>query len=244
MMKSAPSANVHHIFWPFTTHSSPTSSARQRIEATSEPAPGSESAKAPRHSPRAIFGSISLRLSSLKPAPMPLPRAMMLATLIHARAPLVSTLRLPGDDAEGGATLRLALRDDAAPGGDRVSRIDRAEERDVLDAEERAARLGEVLHRETDHRAQHEERIDHHARVAVRARVLRGEVDREEAQRHGREQRVVAFVERPPQVVFEDLAVVKVLEGVALGDECERGEIGVRHGGGLPLAQTYGLINK
>ena len=86
MMKSAPSANVHHIFCPFTTHWSPTSSARQRMAATSEPAPGSESAKAPRHSPRAIFGSISLRFSSLKPAPMPLPRAMRLATLIHARA--------------------------------------------------------------------------------------------------------------------------------------------------------------
>ena len=86
MMKSAPSANVHHIFWPFTTQWSPTSSARQRIEATSEPAPGSESAKAPRHSPRAILGRICFRFSSLKPAPMPLPRAMMLATLIHARA--------------------------------------------------------------------------------------------------------------------------------------------------------------
>src|SRR5207247_835206 len=209
MMKSAPSANVHHIFCPFTTHWSPTSSARQRMAATSEPAPGSESAKAPRHSPRAIFGSISLRFSSLKPAPMPLPRAMMLATLIHARAPiaahgfaaLVSTLRLPGDDAEPRAALRLAPRDDAAAGGDRVPGMDGAEELDVLDAEERAARLGEGLHRETDHGAQHEERIDDHARVTVRARVLRVEVEGEEAQRDGREQRVVAFVERPPPVV-------------------------------------------
>ena len=94
--------------------------------------------------------------------------------------------------------------------------MDGAEELDVLDAEERAARLGEVLDREADHRAQHEQRVDDHAGVAVRTRILRVEIEGDEAQRDGREQRVVAFVERPPPVVFEDLAVVKVLESVAL----------------------------
>jgi hypothetical protein len=36
------------------THSSPSSSALQRTEAMSEPAPGSDIAKQPRYSPRAI----------------------------------------------------------------------------------------------------------------------------------------------------------------------------------------------
>jgi len=48
-----------------------------------------------------------------------------------------------------------------------------------------AARLGEVLDREADHGAEHEERVDHHAGVAVRAGILRVEVERDEAPRAG-----------------------------------------------------------
>src|SRR5207302_9591357 len=100
----------------------------------------------------------------------------------HGFAALVSTLRLPGDDAEPRAALRLAPRDDAAAGGDRVPGMDGAEELDVLDAEERAARLGEVLSRETDHGAQHEVPIDHRTRVSVCTWELRNEVEGDRTQ--------------------------------------------------------------
>jgi len=69
--------------------------------------------------------------------------------------------------------------------------------------------------------------------VAVRTRILRVEIEGDEAQRDGREQRVVPLVERPAPVVLEGLALVEVLEGVALRDERERGEVGVRHGVGV-----------
>jgi hypothetical protein len=47
---------VSHIFWPFSTKSSPSRAARVRMAATSEPRPGSDMEKAPRTSPVAIRG--------------------------------------------------------------------------------------------------------------------------------------------------------------------------------------------
>ena len=47
---------VSHIFWPVSTHSSPSRTALLRIAATSEPMPGSLIENAPRTSPVAIRG--------------------------------------------------------------------------------------------------------------------------------------------------------------------------------------------
>ncbi|MNT33776.1 hypothetical protein D3C72_1697190 [compost metagenome] len=55
-MKSAPSAKVHQYLLPVISHSSPTRTARQDMPATSDPAFGSESAKAPSSSPLAMRG--------------------------------------------------------------------------------------------------------------------------------------------------------------------------------------------
>ncbi len=86
-MKSASSAKVHHILEPVMTHSSPSRSARVETAAASEPASGSERAKAPRYSPRAMGGRYWRFCSSRAwRNPSPFPRAMMLATLIQARA--------------------------------------------------------------------------------------------------------------------------------------------------------------
>src|SRR5690242_11776953 len=63
------------------------------MDAMSEPASGSDSANAPRNSPRATFGSSSRRCSGEKPRPRPLPRAITLATLIQARASSSATMQ-------------------------------------------------------------------------------------------------------------------------------------------------------
>ncbi len=47
---------VSHIFWPFSTYSSPSRTALLVIAETSEPQPGSDIENAPRTSPVAIRG--------------------------------------------------------------------------------------------------------------------------------------------------------------------------------------------
>jgi hypothetical protein len=69
------------------THSFPSSSALQRTDAMSEPAPGSDIARQPRYSPRAIWRIFSSASGSgSSDAETMLARAMMLALLIQARA--------------------------------------------------------------------------------------------------------------------------------------------------------------
>src|SRR5207247_259166 len=105
-------------------------------------------------------------------------------------------------DAECGTALRVALLHDRAARGQRIARIRGAVKLDVLHAEERPARFGEVFDGEADGGAEQEQGVDHHAWMAVRARILGVEVKRCEAQRERREQRVVGFRERASPVVL------------------------------------------
>ena len=56
---------VTHIFWPLIFQASPSLTAEVLMAATSEPSSGSDSEKAARISPVAIFGSSRERCSSL-----------------------------------------------------------------------------------------------------------------------------------------------------------------------------------
>ncbi len=63
-------------------------------------------------------------------------------------------------DGRVAATVDLAVK--------RVAGVDRAMERAVLETEERAAVLAEILHRHPDDGAQHEHRVDDGVAMAVR----------------------------------------------------------------------------
>ena len=86
-IKSAPSAKVHQYLLPVMTHSSPSRRARHETLAKSEPAAGSDKARAPRYSPRATRGMIAARCASsniCEPIKV-LPLAITDPTLIQAR---------------------------------------------------------------------------------------------------------------------------------------------------------------
>jgi len=86
-MKSAALAFPIQRLRPVMTTSSPSATARVDTLARSDPASGSDRAAAPIHWPRADRRSNLSRLAaSPMLVPMPWARAMMLATLIQARA--------------------------------------------------------------------------------------------------------------------------------------------------------------
>lgn len=93
-MKSAAFALPVQRFRPVTTKSSPSRTARVATPARSDPASGSDRAIAPIHSPSALRRSSSARRAgSATSVPAPCARAMMLPTLIHARASSSATMQ-------------------------------------------------------------------------------------------------------------------------------------------------------
>lgn len=79
---------MHQYLLPVITHSSPSRTARQEIEAKSEPVSGSDSALALRNSPRTTRGRYLARISSGMAALIqpPWARATIEATDIQPRA--------------------------------------------------------------------------------------------------------------------------------------------------------------
>src|SRR5439155_24720283 len=146
-------------------------------------------------------------------------------------------LRPPGDDAEARAAVGHARGEHRAPRGQGVPGVDRPQELDLPEAEERAARLAQVLDAEAYRRAEDEERIHDDVGMAMGPGVLGVQVEGVEGEGRGREERVVAGGQGASPVVREDLALVEFLEGAALPVEGERGEVRAGHDVGV-LART------
>ena len=124
---------------------------------------------------------------------------------------------VPRDDSVALLAFRFACVQHDAARDQRVADINRLEEIALIDAEERSAAFGQILHAHTEHRVEHEQRIDDRARMAQRLRVRFVEIQRAERQRRRRERRVVAGRDGAAPVVLEDAALGHVFEAIALG---------------------------
>ena len=137
----------------------------------------------------------------------------------HPLVPLVEALGEPGDDAVGRIAGREPRRLGGRAGGERVAGIDRLAVGQGADADERAADLAVVLHRQAQHRVEHQQRVDHDVRVAVRLGEGAVGIERVEAQRQGGEEQRVGERDGAAPVVRAHLADLEILVEPALGPE-------------------------
>src|SRR6266404_4835761 len=148
---------------------------------------------------------------------VPLAHEIGAAEIDHQLAAAVMALRVPTHDSAFGPARRLALVQHRAARAERRAGIERAMEFQIVDAQEKAARLAQVLNRESEHRQEDQHRVQYDAAVAVGCRVLGVEVQRVEAERQGGEQAVVAVVERAAPMMMVDVAEFEILVMISLG---------------------------
>src|SRR5205809_6337946 len=112
---------------------------------------------------------MGLRPSSF---PAPPPRKVGALVVDYQLAVLVEAFRVPSDDPKRPLRCRFARGDDLAAGSQRVAGGDGPVEGQLIDAEKRPARLAELFAAESNDCAEHEQRVDAGARMAVGAPLL------------------------------------------------------------------------
>src|SRR6202030_134270 len=98
----------------------------------------------------------------------------------------------------------------------RRTRIYPAMKSEIVDSQKKPARFAEILDRQPEDGQEHQHRVDDNLAMTVRSRVRRVEVERVVAERQGREERIVALVQRPAPMMLEDLTDLEIVEQMPL----------------------------
>src|SRR6188472_3088863 len=123
--------------------------------------------------------------------------------LDHQRLALAKSAGVPGHDAMAFVAFGFAAIQYFARRRQRVTGIDRLVKVQILDPEEHASGLAQVLYTESEYRVEHQHRTDHDVGMAFRARELRIEIARVVMQRQRREDRIVGLRNRTSPVMDE-----------------------------------------
>src|SRR5262245_4325235 len=132
---------------------------------------------------------------------------------------LIEALGVPGDDAESLVGVGQAAVEHDRFGAQGITGIDGPMEAELVDAQEGAAALAQVLDGEAEHSSEDQQRIGDDAGMAVGAGVGGVEIVWIEMQRQRREEGALRFGDRAAPVVPEDPSRLEVLIAIALGDE-------------------------